>query len=102
MEVLFWVSVAGVVYPYVGYPLALWLIARFTNKRTAKVVEELPRLSIIIPVHNEERRLARKIANTTALEYPSDRVEIIFVSDGSTDGSVEMIRTSLGPGRHLV
>ena len=42
------------------------------------------RLSVIIPVHNEESVIARKLENTLALDYPRESLEILFVSDGST------------------
>ena len=46
---------------------------------------------MIIPAHNEERHLPAKLANLAALEYPKDRLEILFVSDGSTDATNEIL-----------
>jgi cellulose synthase/poly-beta-1,6-N-acetylglucosamine synthase-like glycosyltransferase len=91
-ETLFWIAVGGVVYPYAGYPLVLWLLGKMFPDRRAPEGTELPAISIIVPVHNEARRLAKKLANTAMLDYPADRLEILFVSDGSTDQSVAMIR----------
>lgn len=91
----FWIGVAGVVYPYAGYPLVLAAIGRLV-KRTPPGPASPPHVTMIVPVHNEAVRLERKIANTLALDYPPERLEIVFVSDGSTDGSVELIRTLAG------
>jgi cellulose synthase/poly-beta-1,6-N-acetylglucosamine synthase-like glycosyltransferase len=93
MEVVFWLSVCGVLYPYFGYPLALFVLGRLAGRRQDRPNgEALPSVSMIIPVHNEAARIERKIANTALLQYPANRLEVLFVSDGSTDGTVETIR----------
>ena len=51
-----------------------------------------PGVSLIIPVHNEERVIAEKIQNTLSLDYPSPKMEILIVSDGSTDKTKEIAR----------
>lgn len=94
-EVVFWIAAAGVIYPYLGYPLVLWLLGQLMPQRTEFPTQpdaDLPGASLIIPVHNEETRIARKIANTAALTYPPGRLQVIYVSDGSTDGTVGAIR----------
>ena len=64
-EVLFWVAVLGVIYPYAGYPLVLSLLGRFMGRPVAAGDgDRLPSVSMIIPVHNEAARLQRKIENT--------------------------------------
>jgi cellulose synthase/poly-beta-1,6-N-acetylglucosamine synthase-like glycosyltransferase len=91
---VFWVSVAGVLYPYVGYPLVLWLLRPLAKwPLRPRPGSELPSVSMIIPVFNEAVRIERKVTNTLALQYPKNRLEVIFVSDGSTDATVERIRS---------
>ncbi|MDP1946745.1 MAG: glycosyltransferase family 2 protein [Nitrospirota bacterium] len=95
IEVLFWISVFGVVYPYLGYPVVLWVLGRFRGRQGRRENGDAPfypSVSMIIPVCNEEARIERKIANTAALRYPSDRLQVLFVSDGSTDRTVEFIK----------
>lgn len=99
---LFWVAVAGVFYPYAGYPLVLAVLGRLVRLPQDVGSGSLPTVSMIIPVHNEAARLERKIANTKALDYPAERLEVLFVSDGSTDGTAELVRTHAGPGMALV
>ncbi|MGA6826487.1 glycosyltransferase family 2 protein [Nitrospira sp. NS4] len=105
MEGLFWLSVFGIVYPYLGYPAVLWVLGRF-SRRQGKTeggdASFYPPVSMIIPVCNEERRIERKIVNTEALRYPADRLQVLFVSDGSTDRTVELIRTRAHGGMTLV
>ena len=104
MEVLFWLSVCGVIYPYFGYPASLWVLGTLTGSRRTDggaAAHDLPTVSMIIPVHNEAARLERKVANTRALRYPVDRLEVLFVSDGSTDGTVAApLARRAGDARH--
>lgn len=92
---LFWSAAALVVFAYIGYPLVLWLGARLTGAgvtRTAQSADDLPRVSLIIPAHNERPHIGAKLENVFALDYPPDRLEIIVVSDGSTDGTSDVVR----------
>lgn len=103
MELLFWISVAGVAYPYFGYPLVLWALGAVAGKTIAATDPETwPSLSLIIPVHNEAKRLAHKVANTEALDYPRDRLEVLFVSDGSTDDTVAVLRREARAGTDVI
>jgi cellulose synthase/poly-beta-1,6-N-acetylglucosamine synthase-like glycosyltransferase len=95
VEWLFWLSAALVVYSYAGYPLVLALLARMLPDRTppaGAAAAELPTVTIIVPAHNERHHIETKLANIRALEYPSDRLEVIVISDGSTDGTPDVVR----------
>src|SRR3712207_6221709 len=97
MEVLFWISVAAVIYPYLGYPVALWVIGKVAGRGYCRNAGNRPAITMIIPVYNEEARLERRLLNTASLSYPKHLLEILFVSDGSSDRSVELIRTHRAP-----
>ncbi|MHB8422754.1 MAG: glycosyltransferase family 2 protein [Leptospirales bacterium] len=62
----------------------------------------LPIVSIIIPAHNEEKVIAAKIQNTLALDYPRDCLEVLLVSDGSTDQTVELARVFAHPSLSIL
>jgi cellulose synthase/poly-beta-1,6-N-acetylglucosamine synthase-like glycosyltransferase len=103
IQALFWLAVGGVVYPYLGYPLALWLIGKVRRREpSGDGGERLPTISLIIPVFNEATRIGRKLANTAALDYPLDRLQILFVSDGSSDDTVEIIRARQHSGMRII
>ena len=103
MTVLFWGSLAALVYLYVGYPIVLWVLGKLTASRGERAASgPLPSVSLIIPVHNEAARIDAKIANTAALRYPADRLQVIFVSDGSTDTTCDIIRSHSTGGMSLV
>ena len=72
---LFWVSLVSIGYVYFGYPLLL--ITGLLGRRRPVLKGSLtPTLSVIIPAHNEESVIEKKIQNVLALDYPRDRVEI--------------------------
>jgi len=94
MELVFWVSVLGVGYVYVGYPalLAVWAAVRPLAIRTVpdRFVEPPP-VSIVMAARDEAARLPARIDNLRALDYPADRLEVIIVSDGSSDGTLDVL-----------
>ncbi len=105
LKVVFWASVALVVYVYVGYPVLIVLWARSRPKRQpvgGLVPSELPFVTLIIPAFNEERWIRRKIENSLALRYPHDRIEIVVASDGSTDRTVEIAGEFAAQGVRVV
>src|SRR4030066_2491873 len=85
IEVLLFVSTAMVVYVYIGYPVFLGFISILIRKSVKVKAVLLPEVSLIISAYNEENSLEGKINNSWRLEYPKDKLEIIVVSDASTD-----------------
>ncbi len=63
---------------------------------------DLPKLSLIITVHNEEARIREKLENTLNIEYPPDCLEVIIASDYSTDATEEIVQTYAGKGMKLI
>jgi cellulose synthase/poly-beta-1,6-N-acetylglucosamine synthase-like glycosyltransferase len=103
---VFWGLVGLVIYAYLGYPALLWLTVRLSRQRSPSPVSmdpgALPRVSILLPAHNEARWLPRRLENLLALRYPSELVEILVGSDGSTDATTEVARSFGGKGVRLV
>jgi cellulose synthase/poly-beta-1,6-N-acetylglucosamine synthase-like glycosyltransferase len=94
--ILFWTSLAACVYVYAGYPLLLMGLSRW-RARPVRGAAVTPPVTIVIPVHNEEAVIAEKLANCLALDYPADRLEVLVVSDGSTDGTHEVVEACGDP-----
>src|SRR5438874_9201200 len=96
LEIVFWVAAGLIVYAHLGYPLLLrGLVAMFGDRGAVEDPSgELPRVSLIIPAHDEERVIERKVANTSALDYPADRHEVVIASDGSSDRTAELARAA--------
>src|SRR5436309_2527921 len=116
MTLVFWGSVAIIAYVYVGYPLVLWLWARLSrhcrlqiadgrlNADCANTANELspnlqsaicnlqyPGVSIVVAARNEGARLAARLDNLLSLDYPADKRQIVVVSDGSTDNTLDVL-----------
>jgi cellulose synthase/poly-beta-1,6-N-acetylglucosamine synthase-like glycosyltransferase len=85
---VFALSSALVAWVYVGYPIALALLARLRPRARRRARLEVP-LSIIVAAHDEVDVIADKIANVWASDYPAPLIELIVASDGSRDGTVE-------------
>ncbi len=95
--IIFWISVAVLVYCYLGYGLLAFIIIQvkklFTRQKKESIAEEeLPAVTLIITAFNEGTILEQKIRNTLAINYPAEKLSVVFVTDGSTDGSDKIIQ----------
>lgn len=99
--VLFWLSVAVIAFVYVGYPTFLAVLALVWN-RTPRKASFQPTVSILIAAHNEESHIGETLANKLALDYPRELVEIIVVSDASTDSTNDIVRGFEDHGVRLI
>ena len=86
IHILFWLAALAVAYTWVGYPLAVALAGRLAA-RPASGRQRPPRLSVVIAAYNEAACIAEKLRSTLTQQYPWDRLEVIVVSDGSTDAT---------------
>ena len=93
MNYFFWFSLGLVVYVWAGYPLLVVALASvFAQKPRDPEGADDPFISIIVPVHNEEQKIALKLEDCLQLLYSHDRLEILVASDGSTDRTEEIVR----------
>lgn len=90
-ELIFWMSAAALFYTYAGYPLLLVLMNRL-RPHPVRRADWTPSVTVIITAYNEERALAAKLEDTLALDYPSDKMEVIVASDCSSDRTDEIAR----------
>jgi poly-beta-1,6-N-acetyl-D-glucosamine synthase len=90
MRWLFWGSVILLAYTYVGYAAWLWLCSRW-RKRPVRTGSITPRISVVLVVRNEAATLRDKLRNLVAMDYPPDFLEVVVVSDGSTDATPQIL-----------
>ena len=95
MSLIFWLSFAVIAYTYVGYPAIMFLLARFASHPWHKAPFNAP-VSVVMAVHNGAARLAEQIEHLTSLD-PERVREVIIVSDGSTDGTPEILDKANNP-----
>lgn len=94
LELMFWCAVALLAYPYLVYPVLLWLLAQVSPRRTtlAGQPSDLPSLTLVISAYNEAEVIGGKIENSIAIDYPVDRLEVLVVSDASDDATDGIVR----------
>jgi len=96
--IIFWVSLSVLFFCYIGYGMLLFLLNKLKSvfapgsKKTFQPgTTNLP-VTIIITAYNERDVLEKKVKNTLGIDYPAGKLHIIFVTDGSTDGSEAIIK----------
>lgn len=89
-EFFFWVFVVLTLYPYVVYPLLVMFLSKVAPRLWTKDTEQSA-VTLIVSVYNEEGVIQRKLDNALALDYPPELLEIMIVSDGSTDATHEIV-----------
>ena len=99
LKILFWLCLFLVFYTYLGYGMLLWLLLRlkriFRGKTTPLVLptdDDLPHVTLMICAYNEEDVVEQKMANTRQLDYPADKLHVMWVTDGSSDGTNDRLR----------
>lgn len=101
VEILLFSSLFLIAFAYFGYPATLY----FANLLIGKGVSRgayLPKVTFIITVHNEERRIADKLENVLGLDYPADRLDVLVASDGSVDATNSIVRSYAARGVNLL
>ncbi len=93
---LIWVSLILIFYSYIGYAIIVWVYLKIRGKnrnRIEKMGSDFePQVSLIVAVYNEEDVIKKKIENCLAINYPKDKLKLVFVADGSTDKTTAIIK----------
>src|SRR5947209_906105 len=104
-NLVFWLCLFVVAFVYLIYPLVVLIISRFFGRspvRPPRTDASLPVVSLLIAAHNEEADIEARILNALALDYPADKLEIVIASDGSTDGTNDVVRRYADRGVRLL
>ena len=97
-QLLFWFSFAALAYTFLGYPLLIGLLAKIAGSPLAKSPPAIPpAVSVVLVAFNEEARILPRVENLLAANYPADKLEVLVVTDGSTDGTVAKLRAFPDP-----
>jgi cellulose synthase/poly-beta-1,6-N-acetylglucosamine synthase-like glycosyltransferase len=97
LQLIFWILIGIVFYSYFGYTLLLMVFAVFKMKKnTVNKGFELPEVTLLIAAYNEKDIIPSKIENSNQLEYPKEKLHQLWITDGSTDGSVDYLKSIPG------
>jgi cellulose synthase/poly-beta-1,6-N-acetylglucosamine synthase-like glycosyltransferase len=95
ISVIFWFGILVVGYTYVGYGIIIYIFSKLkkrTNVLDSAPDEQLPLVTLLVAAYNEADIIRDKIKNTLELDYPKNKLEIFFVTDGSTDRTPEIVK----------
>lgn len=87
----FWLAFISLFIGTAGYPIILGIWAKLKTKPVQKSAEIYPTISVVLPCRNDEKFIGAKINNLLSLNYPSEKLEVIIVSDGATDRTETII-----------
>ena len=99
--ILFWSSLTLIVYAYGVFPLLTFLRGAL-RRQPYKSADITPRVSLIIAAYNEAHSIGSKLENILSLNYPREQLEVIVASDGSSDGTDEIVRNYENQGIRLL
>lgn len=95
IQLLFWVSIAIVFYTYAGYGILLYMLVKIKSCLCATPLQpefsELPAVTLLIAAYNEASVIKEKMENCRLLNYPKDKLKIIWITDGSSDETNEKL-----------
>jgi poly-beta-1,6-N-acetyl-D-glucosamine synthase len=92
---LFWIGLTVIVYTYMGYGFVIYLLSKVRGKAPQPPItnpNDLPDVTFLIAAYNEEQYIEEKIKNTLSLDYPSEKLSVFVVTDGSTDRTPERVK----------
>ena len=96
IEILFWIGIGIVFYTYLGYGIVLYLMVKikelFARPRLPRLPETLPEATLLIAAYNEEAIVASKMVNCRQLDYPADKLRLVWITDGSNDDTNERLK----------
>lgn len=101
INIIFWTSLFLIFYSYVGYGILVWVLVKLksafggrqpvTNNQLPATSDQYPAVALVVAAYNEEDFILEKIQNTLALDYPKDKLELIFITDGSSDNTPAIV-----------
>ncbi|GAB2799986.1 glycosyltransferase family 2 protein [Rhabdobacter roseus] len=96
LEILFWLGIFLVLYTYIGYGVLVWALVKIRKAMgiswpPANDPTYLPPVTLVVPAYNERAYIETKLHNSLSLDYPAGQLQLLFVTEGSTDGTTEFL-----------
>lgn len=101
LEIIFWVSLFIIFYSYLGYGILLYLLVRMKrlsgySKPDSNRIDYEPEVTLFVAAYNEKDYVDEKVKNAYSLNYPREKVRQVWITDGSDDGTPEMLKNYEG------
>ena len=90
LEIIFWASVAVIAYTYFGFPLLLYVRSRLL-RREPQCADITPHVTLLVAAYNEAAVIGSRLENILELDYPREKLTVLIASDGSDDGTNEIV-----------
>lgn len=93
---LFWLMLATLIYTYAGYGVLLFILIKIKGSRkdipapSAASLE--PEICLFVTAYNEREYVRQKVENSLQLDYPPEKIQLLWVTDGSNDGTPDLLR----------
>jgi len=95
LSIFFWILIFVILYTYIGYGIVLYILVKikriFSSKKSTAIPEATPDITLFITAYNEKDYVAAKMENSLSLDYPQHKLHIVWVTDGSDDGTPELL-----------
>lgn len=96
LEIIFWISIFIVFYTYLGYGILLYILVKikeiFRKPKANILPDELPEVTLFIAAYNEESVVDEKMQNCLEIDYPKNKLKIVWITDGSNDSTNEKLK----------
>ena len=95
MTCVFWLSLLSLIYVYAGYPLLVWILGRLRSSGLQPAADsgrESPTVTVLIAAHDEAAHIENTVRNKLSQGYPTEKLEVIVVSDESRDGTDAIVQ----------
>jgi cellulose synthase/poly-beta-1,6-N-acetylglucosamine synthase-like glycosyltransferase len=97
ISIIFWIALFLVFYSFAGYGIVMYMLVRLkrwlASRKAADATQlkQLPEVTLIVPAYNERACIAQKLHNSLQLNYPARKLHLMFLTEGSTDGTTELL-----------
>lgn len=96
------ISIFIPIYVYIGYPILLFILTKLFTHKTVNTADITPSIAMLVSCYNEDDVIENKILDCLALDYPRDKIDFIFISDGSEDNTDYIVKQYQDQGIRLI
>ncbi|MCX6267009.1 MAG: glycosyltransferase family 2 protein, partial [Bacteroidetes bacterium] len=100
IKIIFWILLFIVFYAYIGYGILLFILVKlkrmFGGNKEVSTAGYEPDVTLFIAAYNEKDFVAEKVKNSLELDYPKAKLHMVWVTDGSDDGTPDVLRQYQG------